>query len=371
MLRSLMLAAILLIALSPGFAQEIIYEHYVGGTDFWVVIPYNSISFPKDKQTADYQVSLQIKNSSKKQVGFLEQSLLIPKRSWLQDTALPVRWSLDLPAGSYSAELMIRNKALGEKRNLSKTFQIDESLTEIGQSWLIANREGQSFIPGSIETVFSEIDQLLFKQSFSIPVDSIHIQADKRTMHINNLTSPIEIDLLPFIVQTEAKPLSFTFFERNIHYQVEPFLYSPWYSYSLRYTYEDQIEQLRYIATQNEWQVLRSLPKSKLPQAIESFWKTNDPSPGTIRNETRERFYQRVMRADELFTIHKKLKGWRSDRGRIYIKFGEPDFIDTNTYTLGRYPNVIWTYYKQNREFIFADTKGFGLYTLRNKDEEY
>jgi len=369
--KTIYIIAFLLLAISLSFAQEVIYEHYANGTDFWVVLPYGSLNFPKDNQTTSYHVSLQIKNSARKQVGFLEQSLVIPKRNWLQETAIPVQWSLNLPAGSYSAELQIRNKALGEKRNLSKTFQIDENYTEIGQSWLIAKKDGVSFIPGSVEEVFGEIDQLLFKQSFSIPVDSIHIQTGTRTMHINNLSSPIETDLLPFIREVEGKQLRITFFERNIHYLVEPFLYSPWYSYSLRYSYEDQIAQLRYIASQNEWQVLRSLPKSKYAQAIEGFWKANDPSPGTLRNETRERFYQRVLRADEMFTVHKKLKGWSSDRGRIYIKFGEPDDIVSESYPLGRYPNIIWTYYKQNRQFIFADTKGFGLYTLRNKDDEY
>jgi GWxTD domain-containing protein len=369
--KALLLLAILLLLASLCSAQEVIYEHYASGTDFWVVIPYSSFNFAKNSQVANYQVSLQIKNSAKKQVGFLEQSIIIPRQDWLQETAIPVRWSLDLPAGNYSAELLIRNKALGEKRNTSKTFQLDNGYTEIGQSWLLAEKDGLTFIPGQMEDLLPKLDKLMFRQSFSIPVDSIHIQANNHTMHINNLSSPIETDLLPFIKETQDKQLRFTFFERNIHYLVEPFLYSPWYSYSLRYSYEDQIAQLRYIATQNEWQVLRSLPKSKYAQAIESFWKANDPSPGTIRNETREKFYQRVLRADEMFTVHKKLKGWSSDRGRIYIKFGEPDEIVSESYPLGRYPNIIWTYYTQNRVFIFADTKGFGLYTLRNKDDEY
>jgi hypothetical protein len=72
-----------------------------------------------------------------------------------------------------------------------------------------------------------------------------------------------------------------------------------------------------------------------------------------------------------MFTIHKKLKGWASDRGRIYIKFGEPDEITTDVHPIGRYPNITWTYYKQNKEFYFADVKGYGQYILRNKEAEY
>jgi hypothetical protein len=90
-----------------------------------------------------------------------------------------------------------------------------------------------------------------------------------------------------------------------------------------------------------------------------------------VRNENRERFYSRVLRADELFTIHKRLSGWRSDRGRIHIKFGEPEQIVNNAFPIGEAPSIKWYYYRLNRLFIFTDERGYGHYTLRNKDEEY
>lgn len=371
MLKMLSLVLLIALACSAISAQEVIYEQYESGVDFWVVIPYNSLNFAKGKSTAEYQVSMVIKNSRKKQVANFEQGVAVPNKTWLQETAIPLRFATKLSAGAYTAEFKLKNKAMGDKRTFKKSFEISTALTEIGQCWLVAEREGISFIPNSVTEIIETVDKMTLNLSYSIPLDSLMIHTDSKSMRITNPKSPIQMDLKPFLADTPDNHLKLTLYESNIHYMMEPFLFSPWYSYSLRYSLDDQMTQLRYVATQNEWQVLRSVPADKYLSAIESYWKVNDPSPGTVRNENREKFYQRVLRADELFTVHKKLKGWNSDRGRIFIKYGEPDEIVSEEYPLGRYPNIIWTYYKQDREFIFADTKGFGLYTLRNKEDEY
>ncbi|MDD3234824.1 MAG: GWxTD domain-containing protein [Candidatus Cloacimonetes bacterium] len=399
------LSLVLLIALSCGFiaAQEIIYEQYESGVDFWVLIPYNSLNFAKEKTTTDYQFSVVIKNARKKQVADFAQNLIVPKKDWLNETAIPLRFTKVLSPGAYTAEFKLKNKTVGDKRTFKKSFVINAKNTEVGQSWLIAKREGIYFIPNQIEDIAKDLDELVLNLSYSAKLDSIMIQADTRKMHITNLQNPIQADLKPFLTAASGEQPKITLYEANIRYAVEPFLFSEWYSYSVRYTLEEQLEQLRYVASQNEWQVLRSVPEEKYNEAIASYWKANDPSPGTERNENRERFYQRVLMADQLFTVHKMLKGWRSDRGRIYIKKGEPDEIvadpypsgrypliiwnsdrdkiedkkgypDENVYAdylLGRYPNIIWTYYQQNLEYIFIDTQGYGLYILLNKEEEY
>lgn len=370
MAKILSLALLLCLFYTLG-AQEIIYENYGGNVDIWVLLPYNSLNFKKDLQEAEYQVSLQLKNHKNKQVASFEKNLLIPKRGWLDDTAIPMRFNKLLSPGIYSAELKLKNKSLGEKRNFKKQFEIFGESTGIGLSWIVAWREGIGFIPNNFGSSIRDVEKVMLQQSFSLSLDSLRIGIDKQNLTISNPISPIELDLKQYLPPDAVNAIHLTLYEGNIHYKPEPFLFSPWYSYSLRYSLEDQMAQLRYIATQNEWQVLRQLPKDNYAKAIEGFWKAIDPSPGTVRNETREKFYQRVLRSDEMFTVHKKLKGWSSDRGRIYIKYGEPDEINTEVYPLGRYPNIIWTYYKQNLDFVFADTKGFGQYTLRNKEDEY
>lgn len=352
----------------PLLALEVIYEQYGEQVDLWIIIPYNTLNFKKGSDVADYTISGQISDSRKKQVATFSIVRSIPRKDWLNDTGIPIHLSKELKAGAYDLQLQLKNKTMGDKRNYKRHFELGELGTEIGMGWLIAKREGIQYIPAKLSK--TSLEELRFEQKFSIELDSLQIKLVEQTLGVKNPKSPVSIDLKDYLRDDTENQIVLTLFEKNIRYRMEPFLFTPWYSYSLRYGLEDELQQIRYIATQNEWQVLRKLPKAKYAEAIEGFWKVNDPSPGTVRNETRERFYQRVLMADEKFTIHKKMQGWSSDRGRIYIKYGEPDDIYTDAYPLDKYPHIIWTYYKQNLRFIFADIKGYGQYTLRNKDEE-
>ncbi len=58
------------------------------------------------------------------------------------------------------------------------------------------------------------------------------------------------------------------------------------------------------------------------------FWDVRDPDPDTEENEYREQHYERIAYANEHFSSGKP--GWMTDRGRIYIKFGKPDEIESH-----------------------------------------
>lgn len=367
MTKIINLLLLLVIAASLG-AQEIIYERYQEGTDFWLLVPYNTIVFKKDKDRANYQVSMEIRNQRKKLVGSFGHTLDLPRRDWLSDTAIPVRFDAKLEPGKYEVKLKLRNTVLGDKKELKRSFNLGD-YTPIGQAWLIAKKEGIDFIPGSMDMP-QELESCQIRQKFSIAADSVAIRTEKFQQVYHQPASPLVTSLM----RDAGLPASvnITFYEGNIHYRMNPFVYSPWFSYNVYYSLKDQLQQLRYLTNQNQWQRLSRLADKDLPEGIESFWRDRDPSPGTARNEAREEFYRRVVKADEMHTIHKKLKGWSSDRGRIYIKFGEPDEILEEVHPIdGSYPTIVWIYYQEKREFIFDDLGGYGQYTLRNKDEEY
>src|SRR5258708_23531921 len=61
---------------------------------------------------------------------------------------------------------------------------------------------------------------------------------------------------------------------------------------------------------------------------IEQFWLRRDPTPDTPENEYKEEYYRRIAYANEHFASG--IPGWKTDRGRIYIKFGPPDEIDSH-----------------------------------------
>ena len=62
---------------------------------------------------------------------------------------------------------------------------------------------------------------------------------------------------------------------------------------------------------------------------IEQFWLRRDPTPGTPQNEFQEEHYRRIAYANDRFGT-RVVAGWKTDRGRIYIRFGPPDEIDSH-----------------------------------------
>jgi GWxTD domain-containing protein len=61
---------------------------------------------------------------------------------------------------------------------------------------------------------------------------------------------------------------------------------------------------------------------------IEKFWDRRDPDPDTQENEYREAYYERIAYANEHFSSG--IPGSKSDRGRIYIRWGKPDEIESH-----------------------------------------
>ena len=79
---------------------------------------------------------------------------------------------------------------------------------------------------------------------------------------------------------------------------------------------------------------------------IEQFWKRRDPTPDTVENEFKEEHYRRIAFANQHFVS--RLPGWKTDRGRIYIKYGPPDEIESHyakTDSAKNFPYEQWRYY--------------------------
>ncbi|MFQ5663733.1 MAG: GWxTD domain-containing protein, partial [Terriglobia bacterium] len=82
-------------------------------------------------------------------------------------------------------------------------------------------------------------------------------------------------------------------------------------------------EDVFYIITPEEKSAFKDLStEEEREQFIEQFWLRRDPTPDTIENEFKEEHYRRIAYANE------RLRGWRSDRGMIYIIHGPPDEIE-------------------------------------------
>ena len=72
--------------------------------------------------------------------------------------------------------------------------------------------------------------------------------------------------------------------------------------------------------------MIRRPPRSTL-FPYTTLFRSQDPTPGTFENEAKNEFYRRVAVANHNFSFLFG-NGWRTDRGRIYIMYGQPDQID-------------------------------------------
>ena len=127
--------------------------------------------------------------------------------------------------------------------------------------------------------------------------------------------------------------------------------------------HKEFLSEVRYIITQKEKKVFRSLPAPERENFTEEFWKKRDPDPETEINQFKDTYYDRIKEANHLFT-EGATPGWLQDRGRIYILLGPPEM--RNIYPMG------YSFYDRPSEFwyyglfpvIFIDYSFVGNYEL-------
>lgn len=151
----------------------------------------------------------------------------------------------------------------------------------------------------------------------------------------------------------------------------------------------------------------RTLSRGEKEVLLEDLWRKLDPTPESAENQVRELFRERVAYANAHFSVF--TRGMFTDRGRIWIRYGEPDEIKAERMpTLDRTtldhqiedlpssaqqeltrndagtsdfrPYEIWTYQFRGQElspghrlseissgmkFVFVDEQGYGEYLLR------
>lgn len=99
-------------------------------------------------------------------------------------------------------------------------------------------------------------------------------------------------------------------------------------------------------------------------QFLIQFWQRHDPVKSTPENEDRIRFYSQIAYANKNFGERGR-PGWKTDRGRIYARFGAPNDSLVGVAD-GRAPNyLVWLYRTgKGNWFIFADRSNSNQFTL-------
>ena len=110
-----------------------------------------------------------------------------------------------------------------------------------------------------------------------------------------------------------------------------------------------------------------ALTVSAKRQFLIQFWAERDLDKATPANETRLAFYDAIEYANNTYgeAGRNARPGWKTDRGRVFVKYGRPN-DQTSFPAAQRAPAFeIWRYTQgRMRFYIFADQQNFGNFRL-------
>jgi len=367
----------ILISLSVLSGLEFISEHIDDSAVNLILIPYGELFFQARgrEKMYDNNVSILI-YASEDQIIYQNQiSLKFNIQPEELDKLLPVSYNKEyypvkfmtsLEPGEYQLYIGVTDNSTGRKKDLREVFIFPDAKKRVGFLFFEGKINDFSFILRDGKYFQIQFDTLGIVQHLAFQPDSTRVVVD-----LDDQERQITIEEIEEVYQVVKDEHHFTIEIANYHearkYISSPIYPNSAYFYQQKYSPRDQLAQLRYIMNQNEYQYLRSLPEHQLQEAINEYWLSMDPDPYTPENVYQDTFYQRIRYADNNYQIRRYLPGWRTDRGRIYIKYGEPDQIVSDVFPVGREPSITWYYYSLNKVFTFYDLRGYGNYELKDK----
>jgi GWxTD domain-containing protein len=129
---------------------------------------------------------------------------------------------------------------------------------------------------------------------------------------------------------------------------------------------DDIFNKAKFIATSTEIDRYEKLTNEDgKRQFMNEFWQVRDEYSETSRNEYYLNYIQRVEIANARYATLSR-PGWKTDRGRVFLLFGEPSEIERYPSQVETRPYEIWHYneIEGGVYFIFADLLGFSDYSL-------
>jgi GWxTD domain-containing protein len=132
-----------------------------------------------------------------------------------------------------------------------------------------------------------------------------------------------------------------------------------------------RLADLSLILRRTDAEQYQALSSAQREEYHRVFWSANDPLKLTEENEHLLEHLARVSYADLRFSapdLH--LRGWETDRGAIYIRYGPPPVVATfppETEQIGNDLNsvgmitTVWVYPERNLRFVFHGPPGYNF----------
>ncbi len=128
---------------------------------------------------------------------------------------------------------------------------------------------------------------------------------------------------------------------------------------------------IKYISTSEEKDMYRELDLQGKKAFLAQFWDRKNPRPGAPVNEFKNEIFRRYAYVNQNYstTLLARDDGWKTDRGRIYITYGNPDNVERHPSSMGQKPFERWFFDRLPGQSggdycLFVDLDGYGNYRL-------
>lgn len=127
-----------------------------------------------------------------------------------------------------------------------------------------------------------------------------------------------------------------------------------------------EFRMAQYIATDEEIRTFNKLTEIEgMREFLSKFW--SEVERGRLGRDpvSRIEYLHRTSIVNESYRNMSR-EGWRTDRGRVYLLYGQPDDIQRYPSSENAKPYEIWEYHQIENGviFVFVDRSGFGEYRL-------
>ena len=129
---------------------------------------------------------------------------------------------------------------------------------------------------------------------------------------------------------------------------------------------DDIFGKSKYIASEDEIDKFDKISSTEgKREFLYNFWKEKDRDISTPENDFYKNYFSRINLSNQRYNSLSRV-GWKSDRGRVFILYGEPSEIERYPNQVDTKPYEIWYYNELEGGvvFVFGDITGFSDYTL-------
>lgn len=152
------------------------------------------------------------------------------------------------------------------------------------------------------------------------PIDSLENGIYKLKIEVSQKDIILSQQTTKFYILDPAKDFHITDkFVENITFERSPF--SIMTEERIKYEYETMIALLSEFEIQ-KYELLTTLRARQ--RAIYEYWKERDTNPDTPVNELLTEYKSRIEYADKYFSRGNVMPGWKTERGRVLLKYGFP-----------------------------------------------